>query len=116
MKNPFSSTPEININEDSLNTLDKLKLMNKPKYLEFLLNINADILTYAGTKGNFEGADEAALLYKRNLRMFSNLNQIHITKKDRVFIIMGGLHTAFFNDFISRSPKYELVNVFDFLK
>ena len=79
------------------------------------MTINADILTHAGTKDAFEGADEAALFYKRNLRMYSNLNRIHLDKEDRVFILMGAAHTAFFRDFISRSPKYTMVNTFDFL-
>lgn len=88
---------------------------NQPEYLEFLININADILTYVSTKGNSEGADEAAKFYHRNLVMFSNLNQIELTEDDRVFILMGASHTAFFNDFIKRSPKYKAVNVFDYL-
>jgi len=48
--------------------------------------------------------------------MYSNLNRISLDKEDRVFIMMGASHTAFFRDFISRSPKYEMVNTFDYLK
>jgi len=39
-----------------------------------------------------------------------------LDEKDRVFILMGASHTAFFQDFMSRSPRYELVNTFDYLK
>jgi hypothetical protein len=116
MKNPFKNIPEIDIDYESLSLLNKLKLMNHPKYLDFLIEINADILTHAGTDGNFEGADEAAKYYQRNLRMYSNLNRIPLKMDDRVFILMGGSHTAFFRDFFSRSPKYEMVNTFDYLK
>jgi len=91
-------------------------LNNHPQYLESLININADLLTYISTKGKSEGADEAAKFYHRNLVMFSNLNQIQVTSTDRIFILMGGTHTAFFQDFLKRSPKFNLVNVFDYLK
>jgi hypothetical protein len=48
--------------------------------------------------------------------MFSNFNQIPINAHDRIFILMGGTHTAFFNDFIKRSPKYKLEKTFEYLK
>ncbi|PUB25255.1 hypothetical protein C8J95_11436 [Elizabethkingia sp. YR214] len=101
---------------EKLSTLDKLKTFNSKESLEKFININADILTYSSTKGNFEGADEASKFYRRNLRIFSNLNQIPVTKDDRIFIIMGATHTAFLNEFMKRSPKYELVNTADYLK
>ena len=89
---------------------------NHPQYLESLINFNADLLTYISSKGNSEGADEAAKFYHRNLVMFSNLNQIPLEKNDRVFILMGGTHTAFFNSWLKRSPKYKTVEVNSFLK
>lgn len=97
------------------NVLDMLVGTNQPEYLDFLININADMLMYVSTKENSEGADEAAKFYHRNMVMFSNLNQIEFTEDDRVFILMGATHTAFLNDFIKRSPKYKLVAVFDYL-
>jgi hypothetical protein len=48
--------------------------------------------------------------------MFSNLNRIPLAKNDRVFILMGATHTAFFNEFMKRSPRYELANIFEYLK
>ncbi|MFY0481314.1 DUF5694 domain-containing protein [Flavobacterium sp. PLA-1-15] len=107
---------EQKMNYDNLSLLDKLKVDNHPQYLDFLLNVNADVLTYVSTKGNFEGADEASKYYHRNLRMYSNLNQIEFKAGDRVFILMGASHTAFFNDFMKRSPKYKLVDPFLYLK
>lgn len=102
--------------EEGIAFYDLFKLNNHPQYLESLININADMLTYISTKGKSEGADEAAKFYHRNLVMYSNLNQIKINKNDRIFILMGGTHTAFFNDFIKRSPKYKLENTFKYLK
>lgn len=108
--------PQINFDENSMTLLEKLKETNKDEYLDFLITVNADILTHAGTDGNFEGADEATKYYQRNLRMYSNLNRIELSEDDRIFILMGASHTAFFRDFMSRSPKYKMVNTFDYLE
>ncbi|WP_114790500.1 DUF5694 domain-containing protein [Niabella yanshanensis] len=102
--------------EDTLSLKERLKLTNHPQVLDYLINVNADMLTYVSTKGNAEGANEAAKFYHRNLVMYSNLNQIPLTKNDRVFILMGAAHTAFFRDLMKRSPKYRLVDVFHYLK
>ena len=115
-KSPLKFYPEVSYDENKLNLLDKLKQTNHDRFLDFLIAVNADMLTHAGTKDNFEGADEAAKYYQRNLRMYSNLNRIELKEEDRVFILMGASHTAFFRDFISRSPKYTMVNTFDYLK
>lgn len=115
-QNPFKSTPEFNVDENKLSLLEKLKICNHPKFLDFLIAVNADMLAFAGTENGFEGADEAAKYYQRNLRIYSNLNRIPMTKDDRVFILSGGSHTAFLGEFMSRSPKYEMVNTLDYLK
>ena len=91
---------------DTLALLDKLRMMNHPKFLDFLITINADILAYTGTKNGFEGADEAAKYYQRNLRIYSNLNRIPMTKEDRVFILSGGSHTAFLNEFFESKNDF----------
>jgi hypothetical protein len=102
--------------EDKMPLIEMIRMINSPAYMDFMINANADILTHVATAGKAEGADEAAKYYHRNLVMYSNLNQIPLTKDDRVFILMGASHTAFFNDFMKRSPKYQLVNTADYLK
>lgn len=102
--------------EEGIPFYDLFKLNNHPQYLESMININADMLTYISSKGKSEGADEAAKFYHRNLVMFSNLNQISLDKNDRIFILMGGTHTAFFSEFLRRSPKYKLEDPFRYLK
>ena len=111
----FRNEKNQTVNFDSLSTMDRLLLVNSGSYQEYLMNVNADILTYASTAGHFEGADEASKFYRRNLRIFSNLNQIPAKKTDRIFILMGGTHTAFLTDFMNRSPRYALVNIFSYL-
>lgn len=115
-QDPLKHYPSVNTDRDSLSLLNKLKLTNNDRYLDFLMAVNADMLTHAGTKDGFEGADEAAKYYQRNLRMYSNLNRINLSEEDRVFILMGASHTAFFRDFMSRDPKYKMVNTFKYLR
>lgn len=115
-KDPLHFYPTVDVNRDSLSLLNKLKLTNRDRYLDFLIAVNADMLTHAGTKNGFEGADEAAKYYKRNLRMYSNLNRIELDEDDRVFILMGASHTAFFRDFMSRDPKFKMVDTFKYLR
>lgn len=114
--NPFKSIPKLNPFENDLSLKEKLVRMNHPKLLDLLITANADILTYVGTENGFEGADEAAKYYQRNLRIYSNLNRLKLNKNDRVFILSGGSHTAFLREFMKRDEKYEMVNTFDYLK
>ena len=114
-EDPFSFYPSIDVNEDTLSLQKKLELMNRDEYLNFLIAVNADMLTHAGTDDGFEGADEAAKYYQRNLRMYSNLNRLELSKDDRVFILMGASHTAFFRDFMRGDPKYKMVDTFNYL-
>lgn len=114
--NPFKENPELNVDETQLSLVEKFKLMNNPKYQDFLMNINVHILTYVDSEKGFEGADKAFKLHQRNLRMFLNINRIPIKPTDRVFILSERLPSAFIANFIKRSPKYELVNTLDYLK
>jgi len=114
--NPFKSVPNLNPFENGLSLKEKLIRMNHPKLLDLLITANADILTYAGTENGFEGADEAAKYYQRNLRIYSNLNRLKLNNNDKIFILSGGSHTAFLREFMERDEKYEMINTFDYLK
>jgi hypothetical protein len=63
---------------------------------------------------NFEGSDIIADFYKRNLRMYTNFSDIPLTNDDRVLIIMGATHTAYFDIFIGNSPSYILENITEY--
>ncbi|MDX1365544.1 DUF5694 domain-containing protein [Arenibacter latericius] len=60
------------------------------------------------TEGNYEGAAVIARFYERNLRMYSNLNDLKLSKNDRVFILAGATHTAYLDIFIGNSEKFVL--------
>jgi hypothetical protein len=88
-----------------------IALMNQPETYDALINLNADALMFINSDDKFEGADEAAKFYQRNIRMFANINKIKMSKDDRVLIISGGTHASFFQKFMSRSYVYDLVPV-----
>lgn len=92
-----------------------LKIINSDKAYDFFINSNADILMYANSKNGFEGADEASKFYKRNIRMFANINKIQMKKNDRVLIISGVTHAAYFSKFMRRSMIYELEPITNYL-
>ena len=92
-----------------------LLMLNTDEAYNFLININADMLMYVNSKDGFEGADEAAKFYKRNIRMFANINKIDMTNEDRILIISGATHAAFFNKLLSRSMVYNVVPLSKYL-
>lgn len=116
---PFKDYPEFaerEANYEQMSLLEKLRLINESIYLDYSINTNADKLLYVGIDDGFEGADNAAIFYHRNMKIYSNLNRIPMEKDDRIFIIMGSAHTAFLREFIDRSPKFEMVNTLQYLQ
>ncbi len=110
--------------EDSLHvrqTMTYYEQLNEKPLLEQFEEINTkaakmatfdfyNVLATMHTPGQFEGADVIAEFYKRNLRMYTNFSDIPVTKADRVLIVMGATHTAYFDVFIANSSKYTLEN------
>lgn len=101
--------------------MESYEILNKKPLLEQFAEINTtaykmetfDLYNFLATMHNptnFEGADIIADFYKRNLRMYTNFSDIPLTTDDRVLIIMGATHTAYFDIFIGNSPKYMLEN------
>lgn len=105
----------IDQNVEKVGLKNSLLTLNTDEAYNFLININADMLMFANSKNSFEGADEAAKFYHRNIRMFANINKIKTNKNDRILIISGATHAAFFNKFIKRSMVYDLVSLSDYL-
>tara|TARA_R110002126_G_scaffold258905_1_gene401896 strand:+ start:10137 stop:11108 length:972 start_codon:yes stop_codon:yes gene_type:complete len=115
---PFLHYPklaDLNQRFEQLPLLEQLQLTNLPQMLDYSLNTNADKLFYVGIGDGFEGAEQAAQFYLRNMKIYTNLNRIPMNKDDRVLILMGSAHTAMLREFIGRSPKFEMVNTLDYL-
>ncbi len=94
---------------NSLKLREQYMELNMPAYKKRTFDFY-NFLATQHSQNNYEGATEIAKFYERNLRMYSNLNSVPLTKDDRVFILTGATHTAYLDIFIGNSEKFELVN------
>lgn len=108
------------------NMMDSYKRVNDLPILEQFYEINTksykmetfnfyNFLATKHTKSNFEGADVISEFYKRNLRMYSNFCDIPFTKEDRVLIILGATHTAYFDVFLENDSRFRTEEVLKYL-
>lgn len=77
-------------------------------YLNMLLPDSASVVIY-------ERADRLTNLYRRNLRIFANLNRGADLAKDRVLLFIGAGHIHILSDLALTSSYYCLVSPIDYL-
>lgn len=101
------------------NIMNSYETLNKKPLLEQYATINTssyksetfDLYNFLATMhspGHFEGAEIIAQFYERNLKMYTNFSGIPFKKEDRVLVLMGATHTAYFDVFIGNCTKYFL--------
>lgn len=91
-----------------MNNLEKARKDHGENYLKQLLpSDNAAI---------YESADRITNWYKRNLRMFANINRIAEFPNDRILLIAGSGHLTILRDFTLDSPQFCLVEATTYLK
>jgi hypothetical protein len=91
-----------------MNDVEKARKNHGENYLQQLLpNDNPAI---------YESADRITNWYKRELRIFSNLNRITQFPDDRVLFIVGSGHLAIQRSFALDSPQFCLVEAETYLK
>jgi pheromone shutdown protein TraB len=54
--------------------------------------------------------------YKRNLRIFANINRITEPGKDRILVIIGAGHLKLLKEFAGDAPYFDEVDAESFLK
>ena len=64
----------------------------------------------------YESADRITNWYKRELRIFANLNRITEFPNDRILLIIGSGHLKILRDFALDSPQFCLVETESYLK
>lgn len=91
-----------------MNNPDKARRQHGEDYLQQLTpDDNAAI---------YEKADRVANWYKRELRIFANLNRITEFPNDRILLIIGSGHLAIQRDFVIDSPQFCLVEAEGYLR
>lgn len=91
-----------------MNDVEKARKDHGENYLRQLLPDDGPAL--------YERADRITNWYKRNLRMFANLNRITEFPKDRVLLIVGSGHLKILRDLALDSPQFCLVEPDPYLK
>jgi hypothetical protein len=94
---------------------DMLYQMNRPEmlmqnHLPFVL-----YLTPIAEGNNYAGADVVADWYKRNLRIFANINRM-AEPGDRIMIVYGHGHVPILRELIGQSTRFCRVDPLPFLK
>jgi hypothetical protein len=64
----------------------------------------------------YRKADLVANWYKRNLRIFANINRITEPGKDRILVIIGAGHLKLLKEFAADAPYFDEVDTESFLK
>ena len=91
-----------------MNNAEKARKEHGENYLQQLLP--------DGNPALYESADRVTNWYKRELRIFANLNRITQFPDDRVLFIVGSGHLAIQRNFALDSPQFCLVDAEAFLK
>lgn len=94
---------------NSLKFKEQFKTINTKEYKMETFNFYNFLATQHTTEKQ-EGVNEISKFYERNLKMYSNFNDIKMSKKDRVFILLGATHTAYFDIFLENNEKFQLEN------
>ncbi|WP_339703367.1 DUF5694 domain-containing protein [uncultured Marixanthomonas sp.] len=94
---------------NALKFKEQFRTINTRDYKMETFNLY-NFLATQHTKGKQEGVDEITKFYQRNLKMYSNLNDIEMTENDRIFILLGATHTAYLDIFLENNPRFQLEN------
>jgi hypothetical protein len=94
--------------------LEILRIMNKQDTLHIAQSVYTDMAT-VGAGDNYIGADVVNDWYKRNLKIYANLNKI-AEPNDRILFIIGQGHKPILQQLVKESGRMKLVEVLDFLQ
>jgi len=104
------------------------KLLHQSTMIEFLAHLNspaeirkaqesymADLLPVSGPE-IYSKTDLVSNWYKRNLRIFANINRITEQGKDRILVVVGAGHLKLLRDFAKDASYFDLVDPDSFLR
>lgn len=102
--------------KDGASIIEILLAQNTKNSRNLDLGFYTNLLTKAGNKDNFIGADVATQWYRRNINMFS-LIQKSLTENDqKIMILLGASHIAVLEKLFELNPEYSIVELKDVLK
>jgi len=94
-----------------------IRYLNNPELI--LLKQGAyltGVFKYSSDENKYAGADfETCRWYNRNLRIFSNIQQITNNPEHRILLIIGAGHLGVLNPLFEASPEYELISPLNYI-
>jgi len=94
---------------------DVLLYVNSAEYYQPSHAFYMEMLLPSETIAIYEKTDLVTNWYKRNLRIFTNINRITEFPNDRVLLIIGSGHLKILKEFARDSPQFCLVDANDYL-
>lgn len=95
---------------------DVLRYLNSEDYIKPSHAYYMEMLLPSETIAIYEQTDLVTNWYKRNLRMFTNINRITDFPNDRILLIVGSGHLKILKDFAKDSPQFCLVEASEYLR
>ncbi len=96
--------------------LEALRYSNSDEYIQASHYGYMEMLLPTESPAIYSRADLLTNWYKRNLRMFANINRITEFPNDRVLLIVGSGHLKILRDFAVDSPQFCFVDTNVYLK
>lgn len=112
-------SPHLAKQEELLRTstfLDVLRYLNSEDFISADHASYMDMLLPSSTIAMYSGADQLTNWYKRNLRIFANLNRVSERPDERVLLIIGAGHLKILRDFALDSSYVCLADTEFYLK
>ncbi|MTI48079.1 MAG: hypothetical protein FH761_09565 [Firmicutes bacterium] len=104
---------ETNYMHNNLTIGEILKKFNDPKEIKEQHKVYIDFCRL-GSGDNYCGSDVLSKWYERNIRIFSNLQDIS-EEDDRILVIYGAGHLATLRELINDSRNMELIEAINYL-
>lgn len=99
--------------QQSGTVIEVLRHMNDPERIRAGHEPYARMATIGGDT-TYVGADLVARWYKRNLRIFANLEEI-LQPGDRVVVIFGAGHAKILREYVQYSPEMQFIDPLEYL-
>ena len=97
------------------NLADILKCFNKPEELQRNKAVYISLFNRLNKAPDFYGSDLVAGWYRRNLIMFSNIQNQVSDNDENIVIIVGQGHAALMEEFIRLDDRFQLIKIDDAL-
>ena len=93
-------------------TLEEIYLDgNRAAEVSANIELYTELTIKAGALNNTAGAEMVSQWYKRNLLIWSNIQKIVDENDTRIFVLLGGGHTAILDQLIARNRNWKVANL-----